>query len=206
MCKRTSCFVILASIQTVFAFLLVPGYIIVTATHSYWALLWQEFFYRSSGICNQSQKACAISNAIYATFNCLSCLAAMTTSIMLAINVGNINSPYKLRILDVWLHVQAIFIFHHILLHIFTFLSIRPGRMSINMIVLLPFMISMLVGILLFVFIFNYYRRIKNEMEMEKELARMESNPIPLMPMQTYAHQAPMQPYAYQPPMQTYVY
>ena len=42
--------------------------------------------------------------------------------------------------------------------------------------------------------------------KMEKELVRIENNPIPLMPMQTYAHQAPMQPYAYQAPMQTYAY
>ena len=43
-------------------------------------------------------------------------------------------------------------------------------------------------------------------MEIEKELARMENNPIPLMPMQTYAYQAQMQPYAYQAPVQTYMY
>ena len=194
MCKTTSCHITMASIQALFAFLLIPGYIICTAASS--NLLWQEFFYTSTGICHKSEKACAISNSIYSTINCLVCIASMITSIMMAISFSNINGTPSVRTKKIltWLIVQMIFIFHHIVLHIFTILSIEITSRSrsdfaalgvaMSTVVLIPFTISMLTSLSFIFPMFSYYRWLKEVTEKEKENARM-ATPIQLLPMET---------------------
>ena len=182
----------MASFQAMFAFLLIPGYIICTSTST--PLLWRLFFYNTPGICNNSQKSCAIVNAIYATINCLVCSASIITSIMVSISIANANGKNRLKVLLVWLLVQMMFVLHHVLLHIFTIISIHQAATSrgdlapletmIITIVLVPFTVTMLVSIGFFIPILLHYRRLKNEIKREKENARTPT-PIPLMPMYT---------------------
>ena len=115
--KSTSCYVIIGIIQAIFAFLLIPGYIITTALT--FQILWKAFFYSSSAICHSSIKACAISNGIYGTFNGLVCFSSMLTSIMLAVRVGNNKNLKQTKVVITWIIVDVIFIIHHILIHIF---------------------------------------------------------------------------------------
>lgn len=199
MCKSTSCYVIIGIIQAIFAFLLIPGYIISTALT--FEILWKEFFYSSSAICHSSIKACAISNGIYGTFNGLVCFSSMLTSIMLAVRVGNINNLKQTKIVLTWIIVDVVFIIHLILIHIFTISSIkdastnlaslfkRPYELGVAMsvLVLLPFTISMLVSIGFIFPIISLYRQLRIEEKEEKENARMVS-PIPLMPIENYQH------------------
>ena len=185
----------MAIIQAMFAFLLIPGYIISTATS--YPILWKAFFYSSSAICHSSIKACAISNGIYGTFNGLVCFASLLTSIMIAVRIGNVNNLRQTNVLLTWIIVDAIFIIHHILLHIFTISSLKTASRSlsdyddlgvaISLVVLLPFTISMVVSIGFMFPMFSFYRSLRNEEEQEKENARMVS-PIPLVPMDNYQY------------------
>ena len=196
MCKTVSCYIAMASIQAMFAFLLIPVYIICTATS--YPVLWKWFFYNTRGICNASDKSCAISYAIYATFNCVVCLASIITSIMLAISIANANGKNRTKVLLTWLIVQLTFVMHHIILHIFSIMAMyidatrREQEVGalINGIILIPFTISMLVAFSFFVPVLLYYRRLKREMEIEKDNERteeqwrkMEETSIPLVPM-----------------------
>ena len=193
MSKSTSCYVIIGIIQAIFAFLLIPGYIISTA--STYQILWKAFFYSSSAICHSSIKACAISNGIYGTFNGLVCFSSMLTSIMLAVRVGNNNNLKQTKVVITWIIVDVIFIIHQILIHIFTISSIKTAStnlsdysdlgVAISVIVLLPFTISMLVSVGFIFPIISLYRQLRIEEKEEKENARMVS-PIPLMPIQNY--------------------
>ena len=195
MSKSTSCYVIIGIIQAIFAFLLIPGYIISTA--STYQILWKAFFYSSSAICHSSIKACAISNGIYGTFNGLVCFSSMLTSIMLAVRVGNNNNLKQTKVVITWIIVDVIFIIHQILIHIFTISSIKTAStnlsdysdlgVAISVIVLLPFTISMLVSVGFIFPIISLYRQLRIEEKEEKENARMVS-PIPLMPIENYQH------------------
>ena len=195
MSKSTSCYVIIGIIQAIFAFLLIPGYIISTA--STYQILWKAFFYSSSAICHSSIKACAISNGIYGTFNGLVCFSSMLTSIMLAVRVGNNNNLKQTKVVITWIIVDVIFIIHQILIHIFTISSIKTAStnlsdysdlgVAISVIVLLPFTISMLVSVGFIFPIISLYRQLRIEEKEEKENARMIS-PIPLMPIENYQH------------------
>ena len=130
MSKSTSCYVIIGIIQAMFAFLLIPGYIISTA--STYQILWKAFFYSSSAICHSSIKACAISNGIYGTFNGLVCFSSMLTSIMLAVRVGNINNLNQTKVIFTWIIVDIVFIIHQILIHIFTISSIKIASTNLS--------------------------------------------------------------------------
>ena len=195
MSKSTCCYVIIGIIQAIFAFLLIPGYIISTA--STYQILWKAFFYSSSAICHSSIKACAISNGIYGTFNGLVCFSSMLTSIMLAVRVGNNNNLKQTKVVITWIIVDVIFIIHQILIHIFTISSIKTAStnlsdysdlgVAISVIVLLPFTISMLVSVGFIFPIISLYRQLRIEEKEEKENARMVS-PIPLMPIENYQH------------------
>ena len=195
MSKSTSCYVIIGVIQAIFAFLLIPGYIISTA--STYQILWKAFFYSSSAICHSSIKACAISNGIYGTFNGLVCFASMITSIMLAVRVGNTNNLKRTQVLSTWIIVDVIFIIHHILIHIFTLSSIKSASLklsdysdlgvAISVIVLLPFTISMLVSIGFIFPVISFYRQLRLEEKEEKECLRT-GTPIPLVPLDTYQY------------------
>ena len=193
--KSTSCYIIMSIIQAIFAFLLIPGYIICTS--SSYPILWKAFFYSSSAICHSSIKACAISNGIYATFNGLVCFASLMTSIMLAVRIGNVDNLRPTKVLLTWIIVDVIFIIHHILLHIFTISSIKSASrnlsdyadlgIAISVVVLLPFSISMLVSIGFIFPMISFYRCLRNKEEQEKENARTVS-PIPLVPMENYQY------------------
>ena len=126
MSKSASCYVIIGIIQAIFAFLLIPGYIISTA--STYQILWKAFFYSSSAICHSSIKACAISNGIYGTFNGLVCFSSMLTSIMLAVRVGNNSNLKQTKVVITWIIVDVIFIIHQVLIHIFTISSIKTSH------------------------------------------------------------------------------
>ena len=195
MSKSTSCYVIIGIIQAMFAFLLIPGYIISTA--STYQILWKAFFYSSSAICHSSIKACAISNGIYGTFNGLVCFSSMLTSIMLAVRVGNINNLNQTKVVLTWIIVDIVFIIHQILIHIFTISSIKTAStnlseypdvgVAMSVIVLLPFTISMLVSFGFLFPIISLYRQLRREEKQQKENARVVS-PIPLMPIENYQH------------------
>ena len=195
--KTTSSYVVMGIIQAIFAFLLIPGYIICTATS--YQILWKAFFYSSSAICHSSIKACAISNGIYATFNGLVCFASMLTSIMLAVRVG--SNLRQTKIVLTWIIVNSIFIVHHVLIHIFTISSIKTASrnlsdyaelgLAMSIVVLLPFTISMFVSIGFIFPIVSFYKQLRIEEEEEEqrnmEHARMVT-PIPMVPMENYQY------------------
>merc|ERR1712136_293331 len=195
MSKSTSCYVIIGIIQALFAFLLIPGYFISTA--STYQILWKAFFYSSSAICHSSIKACAISNGIYGTFNGLVCFSSMLTSIMLAVRVGNNNNLKQTKVVITWIIVDVIFIIHQILIHVFTISYIKTAStnlsdysdlgLAISVIVLLPFTISMIVSVGFIFPIISLYHQLRIEEKEEKENARMIS-PIPLMPIENCQH------------------
>ena len=212
MCKTTRCVIIMATTQSIFAFLLIPGYIVCSAAST--DLLWQHVFQTSPGLCNQSDKACAIYNIIYTLLNCVVCFASMITSIMLAVNLISDNIQNRTKVILSWLVIDAIFILHLLLVTIFTIVSItqlasgidfsktRPGinywprrgggdfedlGAIINSIALAPFLISMIVAFGFFLPILAYYKLFLKH-ESYAEDADL-TNGIALVPYEAYQQQ-----------------
>ena len=90
--------------------------------------------------------------------------------------------------------MHFIFVLHHVLLHIFTILSLEVTSrirsefaglgMVMSIVALVPFTISMLVSFSFIFAMFSYYRRLKDQIRRELDNAKM-ATPIPLLPMDT---------------------
>ena len=94
---------------------------------------------------------------------------------MLAVSTCSEGQNRRKMVLS-WLVVDVIFVLHHVLLHIFTIIAIvgqangrelAPLMAFINMLILIPYAISMLVAVGFFPPILMYYNRIKNKTDIQ---------------------------------------